>query len=57
MEKPKMFKKFLTLLMPLTLILSLADCGSGTAIVKVTSEDVNTVGIIYGVRPALWVKY
>ena len=38
MEEPKMFKKFLTLLMSLTLILSLAACGGSTTTVKVTNE-------------------
>ena len=41
-----MFKKLLTLLMSLTLILTITACGSGTTTVQVTREDGSTETIV-----------
>lgn len=41
-----MFKKILTLLMSLTLILTITACGSGTTTVKVTNEDGSTQTVV-----------
>lgn len=41
-----MFKKILILLMPLTLILTVAACGSGATTIKVTNEDGSTQTVV-----------
>lgn len=46
MEEPKMFKKILTLLMSMTLILSLTACGGGSTTVKVTNDDGSTSTVV-----------
>ena len=49
-----MFKKILTLLMSMTLILTIIACGSGTTTVKVTNEDgsIQTV-VLESLKPQL----
>ena len=46
MEETKMFKKLLTLLMSLTLILTVTACGGGSTTVKVTNEDGSTQTVV-----------